>query len=129
MTREELTLIPEIEKWIRIKREQIKKLEEMATCLPGQKEGGRVQTSTKDHSMDAVIKMVDLKNELEAEYERLITLKKEAHEIIDELPRIDRELMALRYIYGKPWGEVAQLMEWSYRHTLRRHKKILEKLF
>lgn len=129
MTREELKSIPNIDKMIRYKLEELRELEELSTCVPALQTKEKVQTSVQNKSMDIVVKIADFKREIEKDYNRLIELKKEAYSLIQNLEGKEKILMDLRYIGGKEWQEIAYLLGWSYRHTTRVHGEILKKIF
>lgn len=129
MTREELKTIPRIEKLIKYKKEQLEELRELATCVPALNQNEKVQTTIIDRGMPQIDRLIDLDFKIREDQRKLINLKAEAYDIIRELKGAERELMELRYINGKRFEEIATEMNRSYRHVIRLHGKILEKIF
>lgn len=71
----------------------------------------------------------DKENEINAEIDRLVSIKFEIGGFIDKLdnPKWQRVLRS-RYILGLSWSKIAEDMGCSLRHIQRLHKEILKKL-
>ena len=128
MTKEELREIPNIEKIIEDKKEQLVNLKAMAMGIPSIKPKIKVQESTSNKSMAIVAEAVDLEREIEKDIIKLIKMRKKAYYMLDKLSGTERRLMELRYVNGYTWEVVAEKMEMSVRHVYRIHGRILKKL-
>lgn len=71
----------------------------------------------------------DKENEINAEIDRLVSIKVEIGDFIDKLgnPKWQRILRS-RYILGLSWSKIAQDMDCSLRHIQRLHNEILKKI-
>ena len=128
MTKEELREIPNIEKIIEDKKEQLVNLKAMAMGIPSTKPKIKVQESTSNKSMAIIAEAVDLEREIEKDIIKLIKMRKKAYYMLDKLSGTERRLMELRYVNGYTWEVVAEKMEMSVRHVYRIHGRILKKL-
>ena len=129
MTKDELKEIPRIEKRIRQKQEQIEILKALEISVPALNSSEKVQSTVVNRSMDQTVKRLDLEDMLHEDCTRLLRLKDEAYSLIRGLSGAERELMELRYISGYTWERIAVEMSYSYRHIVRLHGKILQKLY
>lgn len=78
---------------------------------------------------DAVCKIVDLQEEINADIDRLVDLKREITERIKAVPNAEyRFLLEKRYLCFKPWNEIAEDLGYSVRHLYRVHDAALENL-
>ena len=88
--------------------------------------GGRRTTSKVE---DCVVKLVMLEEMLHRDIAYLAKLKNEAIGKINSLKLPDyRTLLTMRYVIGHSWEEIADKMNFSYRHTLRIHGAALTEL-
>lgn len=89
--------------------------------MPGGGKGGGTQ--------GAISKIVDLETEINAEIDKLVEKRKEIEGIIRAVEdNILRTLLEYRYINGKKWEEIAQMMGYDYRYILKIHGKALSLL-
>lgn len=65
--------------------------------------------------------------EIEVDIERLVKLKKEIIDVIDQLENGDEvNLLYMRYIQFLKWDDIAKKMNLSYQHVHRIHARALE---
>lgn len=129
MTREELREIPNLEKKIAEKKEQLDHLRALAMGVSAIAPKVKVQESvSNERSMMPIAEAVDLEREITRDIERLIKFRHRAYYLIQRLKGTERRLMELRYVNGYTWEVVAEKMEMSARHVYRIHGRILKKL-
>lgn len=103
---------------------QLKALAEKTTVAYGNES---VSHSRNVSSMeDIVIRIIEAEHELNAEIDRLITMKKEIQLTIDLVADGDcRLLLELRYLNMKSWRDICVAFELSKPHMFRMHNKAL----
>lgn len=63
---------------------------------------------------DIIIKIIDFENEINADIDRLVDLKREIMRVIKALPNPEYQtLLELRYLCFKPWEQIAVEMGYS----------------
>jgi len=73
------------------------------------------------------VKIVDLENEINADIDQLVDLKREMVGIIKAVENPEHQtLLELRYLCFKTWEQIAVMMSYSIEYTFRLHKKALE---
>lgn len=108
--------------------EELATLEALATKTTAVMGGERVQASGSQQKMaDCVMKIADLKNQIESEVTELIDLKREAREILCRA--CDAECITLlhkRYFLFETWEQIAVEMDFTYQWVSDGlHKKAL----
>lgn len=80
------------------------------------------------HSMEDIIaKMVDLENEINADIDTLVDLKREFVFIIKKISNPEYQtLLELRYLCFKTWEQIAVEMGYGLRYIHKLHGKALE---
>jgi hypothetical protein len=80
------------------------------------------------HSMeDTIAKMVDLENEINADINTLVDLKREFVFIIKKISNPEYQtLLELRYLCFKTWEQIAVEMGYDLRYIHKLHGKALE---
>lgn len=81
-----------------------------------------------DRLGDSVAKIADLDTVRGAKEAELTKLRSMIEEAMVALSPAERRLIRLRYFEGLPWEEVADEINYSWRHTLRLNKQILTKM-
>lgn len=77
----------------------------------------------------AISKIVDLETEINAEIDKLVEKRKEIESVIRAVEDGTlRALLEYRYINGKKWEEIALMLGYDYRYTLKIHGKALSLL-
>lgn len=96
---------------------EIEQLETMATKTTSVLGGERVQSSGSQQKMaDCVVKIVDMKHQLEAEIESFIKYESDAMKLIAENCDADCTKMLFgRYFQAKTWEQIAVDMGFTYQ--------------
>lgn len=78
---------------------------------------------------DIIIKIIDFENEINADIDRLVDLKREIMRVIKALPNPEyRTLLELRYLCFKPWEQIAVEMGYSIDNVYKLHRMALKTL-
>lgn len=115
---------------IRSKLEQVASLGELArkatTSLQSGQDGGTQEDSPREKS---IVKMFDLEDEINADIDRLVNLKREIIGVINSVDQAEHHLLLeLRYLSYKTWEDIAERMNYSYRQVHRLHGQALDNL-
>lgn len=119
-----------IDHQINSKLEQLQALRDLATKttspmndMPGS------PTRNTAKMEDAVIKIVSLSEEINADVDRLVDLKIEITHAIKRVDDVECALLLeLRYLCFKTWEEIAVELDYDIRHIYRLHHLALQKL-
>ncbi|EYE88017.1 hypothetical protein Q428_10185 [Fervidicella metallireducens AeB] len=120
-----------LDKLIQNKLEQMEKLEAIAqkTTVDLSQEkvsGGKASTSPMEN---AVVKLIELKHEINDDIDRLIDLKREIIETIGQLSDGSYKLLLeMRYIGGKSWDVIAVELGCDRRTIFRMHGKAIKEI-
>ena len=96
--------------------EELTSLETLATRTTSVLGGDRVQSSGSQQKMaDSVAKIVDLREQINAEIDRFIDYKQEAREVISECDAECITLISKRYFQFKTWESIAVDMNFTYQ--------------
>lgn len=118
-----------IEQRINSKIEQIASLRDLSlkvtATLSDMPKGSR-----NVHSKEKIItKIIDLENEINADIDALVDLKKEILSVIKSVDRIEcQTLLEMRYLCYKSWEQIAIGMGYSLQHIFRLHNKALREV-
>ena len=117
--KEYLSQVYRIDLRINTKLEQVRSLHSLATKASATLSDSPLSGTRNVHSMeDIIVKMVDLKDEINADIGRLVELKREIVSTIEQVSAVDhRTLLELRYVCGKTWEEIAADMYYSVRNV------------
>lgn len=78
---------------------------------------------------DAVCKIIDLKDEINRDIDRLVDLKREIMLVIKQIDNPDQQtLLEKRYLCMESWEQIAVDMNYSIQHTYRIHETALKKI-
>lgn len=115
---------------IQSKTEQIVSLKEAAGRITSaMAETGSGKTRRGDVMEKAVISMVDLENEISHEICRLMKVRKQMMTCFSRLEHPgSRTVLELRYLNGKTWQEIADIMDCSLHTVYRRHRLAMGEL-
>lgn len=114
-----------IDKQIYAKLEEIDRLNELAakctSTLSGMPGGG------KNNYEDTIARIVDYKNEVNADIDKLVDMKRERRGVINQLPNKEHRLiLAKRYICGERWEKIAVDLGYDLRYVYKMHGKALQ---
>lgn len=86
-----------------------------------------VSTSRIGDLSDAIAALEQYAEDVNAQWDRLIGLRKAAKVLIDRVPDGRyRAILLGRYLYGQSWEQVAVGLGYTYRHVLWMHGKALQ---
>ena len=116
---------------INSKLEQIQSLNELATkCTSTLTDMPRNPSRSTSTMADAVVKIVDLKAEINYDIDHLVDLKRN---IVSTIKAIDnpeyQTLLELRYLCFKTWEQIAVAMGYGIDNIFKMHKKVLAQIF
>jgi hypothetical protein len=119
-----------IDQRINSKLEQVMSLRNLLGKATGTLTGAPRAATPNPHSMeDTICKMVDLENEINADIDALVDLKKE---IMLRIKGVDnpeyQTLLELRYLCFKRWEEIVIAMGYSLRRLYELHNLALEEI-
>lgn len=78
---------------------------------------------------DAIIKIMDLEDEINRDIDKLVDLKTDITHLIKNLDSHEHLIiLEQRYLYFKPWEQIAVDMGYSIQHTFRLHDAALTEL-
>lgn len=103
---------------------EIENLTNIATHITSAINSDGIHTTgtTSDKLGNCVARIVDLRNEIDADIEALENVRKE---IIDSIENVQttkhRELLRMRYVSHMTFEEIAVEMDMSWRHIIRLH--------
>ncbi len=116
-----------IDQRINAKLEQVMALRELATKATGTlSDMPRPETPNVCRMQDIIVKIVDCENDINAEIDRLVDLKREMRAVIGAVENPDfQTLLELRYLCFKTWEQISVAMAFSIQHTYRIHEQAL----
>ena len=112
---------------INSKLEQLESLKSLATKATTTLRGELVSGSRDVHKREEIIcKIVDLQNEINADIDNLVDLKRELRETIESIPVVDyRTVLELRYLNFRKWEEIAVSMGYRLRNVHYIHDRAI----
>jgi 3-methyladenine DNA glycosylase/8-oxoguanine DNA glycosylase len=116
-----------IDQRINSKLEQLSSLRELSTKATATFSDVPPSGTRNVHRMEDVIcKIVMLKDEINAEIDRLVDLKRDIHAVIGEVQDPEYQtLLELRYLCFKTWEQIAVLMNYSTKYLFELHARAL----
>ena len=129
-TKEYLAQAYRIDQRINSKLEQIVSLRELATKATSTLSDTPPSGSRNVHSMEGIIvKMMELENEINADIDVLVDLKKEIMSIIKKINNPEQQtLLELRYLCFKTWEQIAVDMGYSIQNAYKVHDRALKNI-
>ncbi|MCI9069107.1 DUF1492 domain-containing protein [Clostridium sp.] len=129
-TKEYLAQAYRIDQRINSKLEQIVSLRELATKATSTLSDTPPSGSRNIHSMEGIIvKMMELENEINADIDVLVDLKKEIMSIIKKINNPEQQtLLELRYLCFKTWEQIAVDIGYSIQNAYKVHDRALENI-
>ena len=112
---------------IHTKQAEQARLRELAEGLSSPTMGDRVAASKGNTSMQTVDKIVDLQVEIDKEIAELVDMIAEIHAKIEQLSDpAEKAVLTERYINGRSWEEIAEIVGYTVRQTLNIHGRALK---
>ena len=130
MTKDDLKEYTSIKKELKQIQFKLKELEERKTSIKSMIISDmNVQTSHNNNSIeDLLIKIEECIEEYNKKEIKLYNKQLEIENCINSLEPTERIIARSRYIEGKTFEQIAVDLNYSWRHTIRIHGKILQKL-
>lgn len=112
---------------INSKLEQLESLKALATKATSTLRSEVVSGTRDVHKREEIIcKIVDLQNEINADIDSLVDLKRELRETIESIPVVDyRTVLELRYLNFRKWEEIAVSMGYRLRNVHYIHDRAI----
>ena len=128
--KEYLTQAYRIDQRINSKLEQVSSLRDLSTKATSTFSDVPPSGTRNVHRMEDVIcKIVMLENEINAEIDHLVDLKREIREVISRVKNLEcQTLLELRYLCFKTWEQIAVEMNYSIQHIYRLRDKALTQI-
>lgn len=117
-----------IDQRINSKLEQVGSLRALAAKATSTFSNTPPSGSRNVHSMEGIIvKIIDLENEINADIDTLVDLKREIMGVIKVIDNPEYQtLLELRYLCFYSWEKVAVEMDYDLRYIYKLHRKALE---
>lgn len=117
-----------IDQRINSKLEQISSLRNLAIKATSTLSAIPPSGSRNVHRMeDVIVKIIDMENEINADIDRLVDLKKDVASLIKSVSSPEQQtLLELRYLCFKSWEEIAVEMGYTIQHIYRIRDKALK---
>lgn len=126
--KEYLNQLTSIEKLIQVKTTERERLMALATKVTSALNDCKVETSPDNtKTQNIIIKMAELREEIEEQASRYIALYRKIEEEIDDIED-DRYklLLIMRYMKGASFSDIADKLGYEKRWTLVLHKRALQ---
>jgi len=126
-TKEYLSQAFRLDQRINSKLEQVSSLRDLATKATASIHAERVSGTKQRSPMEnAIVKLIDLEHDIDADIDKLVDLKREIIEVINSVEQPEYHLLLeLRYLNYKTWEEIAEMMNYSWRNIHYVHGKAL----
>ena len=130
MTKEELRDVMFLDSRIESKLRQLENLKNTKDCLGSiDYSKDRVQTSNTTSSIEnAVIRIVDLENEINSDIDDFVDMKQKAREEISKVSTPGSIILEMRYLECMKWEEIAYRLNYSIRAVYKIHGQALEEI-
>lgn len=127
--KEYLQQVEKLDKLIENKIAEKKQWYELATGTSAQLSPDKVQSSGNHSKMeDAVIKIVDIEREINAQIDKFVDLKREIIATIEQLKTVEYDFLYKVYIQYKTLAEVAEIYGYEYSWATTTHGRALQSL-
>ena len=110
-----------------MRQERLRTMAEKTTISVGRE---KVSGGTGGNPMEsAIVKLVDLSHEINDDIDELIDLQAEIKEIINKVDDFRyRLILEMRYINNKDWAEVAKLLKYDTKYTIKLHGRAIKEI-
>lgn len=115
---------------IKSKIQQVEALNELATnCSAVISDMPRNPNRGGSPMADAVMKMIDIQDEINKDMDDLVSLKQEIMSVIKRIPNLEHQtILEKRYLCNLTWEQIAVDMGYSLQHTFRHHDSALKNI-
>lgn len=78
---------------------------------------------------DTIVRLIDLENEINADIDRLVDLKREIYDVLRHVQAPELQLLLeLRYLCFKNWSEISVALDLDDRYVFKVHGRALDEL-
>ena len=124
-----LLQISKIDRIIENKIAELEHWKAIATGTTTYSDGERVQSSGNKYKMeDAVLKCIEINNEINSEINRLVDTRKEVINTIEQLKLDEYDVLHKIYVQRKDFKDVSAIMDKSYSWVTSKHGRALASL-
>ncbi len=112
------------------KIDQVSKLNELATkCTATLSDMPRNPSRSPSKMEDAIVKIIDLEDEINRDIDHLVDLKRELVEVIKAVNNNEYQvLLEKRYLCFHTWEQIAVDMHYTVKWIIKLHKKALDEV-
>ena len=128
--REYLSQAYRLDQRINSKIAQVSSLNELAKKYTSTISGmPHAENSSTSPMADVVTKIIDLQDEINADIDKLVDLKREIVEVIKAVDCIEfQTILEKRYLCFMPWEQIALDMNYEMRYLYKVHNRALGKI-
>lgn len=124
-----LLQISKIDRIIENKIAELEHWKAIATGTTTYSDGDRVQSSGNKYKMeDAVLKCIEINDEINSEIDRLVDTRKEVINTIEQLKLDEYDVLHKIYVQRKDFKDVSAIMDKSYSWVTSKHGRALASL-
>lgn len=115
---------------INAKIDQVSSLHSLATNATKTLSDMPGRRTKNTHSMeDIIVKILTLENEINADIDRLVDLRREIQSVISRVENVEhRTLLERRYLNKEPWDVIADKMGCGIDNIYKMHGKALDEV-
>lgn len=129
--KEYLSQAMSLDKMIDNKLEQLESLKRLSMKVTSTLQQDKVSggNHVKSPMENAIVKVIDLRDEINDDIDRLVDLKKEILQTIHQVADLNYQLLLeMRYINGKTWDDVALALNYNSRSVFKIHGRALKEI-
>lgn len=127
--KEYLLQIRKIDRLVENKIAELEHWQAIATGTTTFSDGDRVQSTGNKYKMeDAIIKCIEISNDLNIEIDRLVDTRKEVISTIEQLKPSEYDVLHKIYVQNKDFQEIATAKKMSYSWVTSKHGRALASL-
>ena len=127
--KEYLLQISKIDRLVENKIAELEHWQAIATGTTTFSDGDRVQSTGNKYKMeDAIIKCIEINNEINSEIDRLVDTRKEVISTIERLKPSEYDVLHKIYVQNKDFQEIATAKKMSYSWVTTKHGRALASL-
>ena len=127
--KEYLLQISKIDRLVENKIAELEYWQAIATGTTTFSDGDRVQSTGNKYKMeDAIIKCIEINNEINSEIDRLVDTRKEVISTIERLKPSEYDVLHKIYVQNKDFQEIATAKKMSYSWVTTKHGRALASL-
>ena len=127
--KEYLLQISKIDRLVENKIAELEHWQAIATGTTTFSDGDRVQSTGNKYKMeDAIIKCIEISNDLNEQIDRLVDTRKEVISTIEQLKPSEYDVLHKIYVQNKDFQEIATAKKMSYSWVTSKHGRALASL-